>query len=710
MAVLEKLRKRPKLLMGLIGGALLLFILTAIDNPMSLFKPNETLALEVGDERIDYADYQALASQYHEKLQQQNPNQKTDAAEINQQVVQQLIGEKIIDQECAEANISVTDDEIYNAVKNDQEVVQMCAQNNMTPEQVIEALKKNPNVDGEAVNFFNQKIKDYNNNLKGSKLSLAVMGCIKPNKLDAAIINEDNTQYDIEYTKLDYAQYADKYKVSDEEIKEAYEQYKEFFKLDQDQRRISFIKVDLDPSVNDTKAANSNIAKIYNAFAAQEGIKGIKNNKDTHLFIDSLVTNSKSNNLVALATGKTESKDPVFTELLAGGVGAMKMREPSNPRERNTYIYKITKAVEFPDSVGMNYVRVIGNKQMQDSVFALLSSGVTIDSLNSSNKNENIAFQKFDPTRVPPVDGYIHEDSIRAKIMAHLDGSVFLLDSQDQGDQSAALFAQVVQHKAPVTLYSVARARYENKPSEATVETLTKNLQTYVDKNKTAADFKKNAKAAKYDVQECVVDASTAKIGMQPNPFSGQMMGGIAGSRDLIKWAFENKPGTVSEIAEGEDNGQGYLLVAAVDEVYEGYVPYTDPTVKQQLTSYLLNKKIADALYKQYNGKASDVAGYAQLLKSTVDSTSYVPGAQNMINDRKVAGRIIGMGKNAVGKTQVIAGDNALYVVKVNKQNAPRPLPKEEIARSFFNRMGVNGYGLLWNSRKTFNNTLKFGS
>ena len=81
-----------------------------------------------------------------------------------------------------------------------------------------------------------------------------------------------------------------------------------------------------------------------------------------------------------------------------------------------------------------------------------------------------------------------------------------------------------------------------------------------------------------------------------------------------------------------------------------------------------------------------------------------------MINDRKVAGRVIGLGKNAVGKIQVIAGDNALYVVKVTKQNDPRPLPKEEIARNFYNRMSVDGYGILWNSRKIFNNTLKFGS
>lgn len=707
MAVLEKLRKRPKLLMGLIGGALLLFILTAINDPGALFRFNDLLTLQIGDERIEYNEYQEAVNLQQKKLQEQNPNQKTDAADVQQQVVQQLIGERIIAQECKDASLDVTDDEIYNAVKNDREVVMLCAQNGMTPDQVIESLKKNPNADGGAVDFFNQKIKDYNTNLKNAKLGLAVMGCLKPNNLDAAMIGEDNTQYDIEYAKVDYAQYANdpKYKVTDNEIKEAYEQFKEFFKIDQDQRRISYIKVDLDPSANDIKVANSKIAQIYNDFATQEGIKGIKNNKDTHLFIDSLVTNSKSNTLTANATGTTEPKDPIYTELLEGGVNSMKQRDPSNPRDRNTFIYKVTKVVECPDSIGMNYVQVYGNKHMQDSVFALLSNGVSIDSLQKTNKNQNIAFQKFDPSKTPSVDALIYQDSIRAKIMAHLDGSFFLLDSQTQGDQSVAVFTQVVQHKAPVKIYSIARAKYENDPSETTVNILKKNLQAYIDKNKNAADFKKNAKAAKYDVKECVVDAYTTKLDMQPNPFTGQMMGGLAGSRDMVKWAFENKPGTVSEIKE--DDEHGYMLVVAVEEAYEGYTPYTDPTVKQQLTTYIQNKKIGEALVKQC-GKANDIAEYAQKLNTTVDSIAYVPGSQNVINDRKVAGRIIGMGKNAVGKVQVIAGENALYVVKVNKQNDPRPLPKEEIARNFFNKMGVDGYGILWNSRKISNSTLKF--
>lgn len=693
MAALEKIRKRAAILTIVIGAGLLAFILEEAVRASGAFRM-DTMALQIGDEKIDIREFQPLVTQYQEKLQQQNPNQKTDGDELQQQVVQQLIAEKIIAQECEDASIDVTDDEILTVLCNELNI------DKQTFDQIKNAKPKaNPTAQDQQIlqakEYIETKLPEITNQLKSNKLGLALMGCIKPNKLEEEIIKEEQIPYEIEYTKVDYAQYANKYKVSDDEIKEAYNQYKEFFKIDQEQRRISYIKVNLDPSANDTKIAEANINKIYNDFASQEGILGIKGNKDTHLFIDSLVMKSKDQN-------------PQFTDLLAGGVNSMTKigPNPANPRDRNTYIYKVTKMVEVPDSLGLSYVQVMGNKQMQDSVFALLSNGVSIDSLNSTNKNENITIRKFDPANAPAVDGLVNEDSVRNKILAHLDGGFFLLDSLTQGGQSMAVFAQVAQHKAPITLYSVARARYENDPSDKTVADLTKNLQDYINKNKNAADFKKNAKAAKYEVKECVVDANNANIDMQLNPYSGQMVGGISGTRDIIKWAFDNKPGAVSEIKIDEE--RGYIVVAALEDVYKDYKPYNDPTVKQQLTSHLLNKKIGEALVKECNGiKSNDINTYAQKYNSTTDSITYVPGSPDVINDGKVAGRIVGLGKNSIGKVLVIAGDNALYVVKVNKQGAPRP--EQDNKNYFYTKMRVNPMGMLQSSRKINNNTLKFG-
>ncbi|MBR5638980.1 MAG: SurA N-terminal domain-containing protein [Muribaculaceae bacterium] len=712
MAVLEKIRRRSAILAIVIGLGLLAFIGEEAAKAMG-FLGKDTSMLTVGDEKISPQEFSAEQDRLQKK--NQNQNQKDDPAVMRQQVAQQIISDRIVSQECEEAGIYATDEEILSILFKETGL------DNKTFEQIKNSRpdpnSNDPNQQQLAAykSYCENRIPEIANELKKAKLDLAVLSCYKPNKLEKMLINDLTAQYDIEYTYAKYDDYAKDYKVSDEELKEAYKTYKEFFKIDQEQRLISFIKVDLDPSNDDIKTGDANIAKIYNDFQSQEGILGLKNHKKEdnkiydNVIIDSLMTNSKSNTLIALPTGASEPKNPNFMELLDGGIDNMKTIKPEKASDRYYYIYKVTKVVECPDSLGLNYVSIKGNKQMQDSVMNLLKNGMPIDSLKN---NQNIKIQVFDKNSKQPVpdgvvylqlpnksvtsDNLVFQDSIREKIKSHLDGEFFLLDSNTQGEENVALYAQVVQYKAPITLYSVARVRYENEPSETTLNDFRKKLQAYIDKNKTAADFKKNAKEAKYEVYECAVDANFPYIGHKK-------IGPIIGTRELIYWAFNNKPGAVSQIIENEE--QRYMVVAALEDVYKDYQPYNDPSVKEQLTSYILNKKIGKDLFNKYNGKAQDLDGYAKLLNSNVMPC---PSLLN-INDPIVIGRIIGMGQKAKDKIQVIAGQNALYVVKVNKiEQSAQPQPKEQIASFFSSLMGVNPESIISKSRKVYNNTLRF--
>ncbi len=55
MSALEQIRQRPILIISILGIALLLFILTAVDRPGELFSDNHTVA-EVGGKKIDYME------------------------------------------------------------------------------------------------------------------------------------------------------------------------------------------------------------------------------------------------------------------------------------------------------------------------------------------------------------------------------------------------------------------------------------------------------------------------------------------------------------------------------------------------------------------------------------------------------------------------------------------------------------------------------
>ena len=293
-------------------------------------------------------------------------------------------------------------------------------------------------------------------------------------------------------------------------------------------------------------------------------------------------------------------------------------------------------------------------------------------------------------------------DTLRSKVNENAKGGFFLWQGSDQG----AIFASVAESKPAVTFYNIARAKYVDYPSEATITQLTSDLQKYINKNKTIEAFEneKNAKAANYTVVEEIISPETTQLGAQNTQFG--MMPGISESRKAVKWAFDNKPGSISQIFAEDES----LLVVAVDDVYKDYMPMTDNNVKQTLTEFVKNEKKGEYLMKQYKGKANDVAGYAALMKTQVDSAKISIGAPQTL-EAKVAGLIAGMGDKAKGKVQVIAGRNALYAVQLVNKTPARDLPKQQLAMQYrqqrFPLQQMLG-SILRGSRKVKNNLIKF--
>ena len=94
----------------------------------------------------------------------------------------------------------------------------------------------------------------------------------------------------------------------------------------------------------------------------------------------------------------------------------------------------------------------------------------------------------------------------------------------------------------------------------------------------------------------------------------------IEDSRDAINWAMKAKKGQVSPIFGDETEGR--FLAVALNDVYEDYIPATDPQVKKMLTAKIRNDKKADALIAQYNGKAKDINGYAAAMGVKADTAT----------------------------------------------------------------------------------------
>ena len=154
----------------------------------------------------------------------------------------------------------------------------------------------------------------------------------------------------------------------------------------------------------------------------------------------------------------------------------------------------------------------------------------------------------------------------------------------------------------------------------------------------------------------------------------------------------------------------------ALNEIIEpGIAPLSDSSVLSAETLKARNQKKGADLMNQFKGKASDLAGYAKLLGTSVDSTEVTFG-QNSIRGIGFEPAILGMTSVAAPNTmsELIQGDNGVYVFTVTGlDDASRPYNYEEYAARFNQQFGnqavmQNLINIMMEHNKVENNTLKF--
>ena len=502
------------------------------------------------------------------------------------------------------------------------------------------------------------KLKDnLTQQIKFNKLQTLLAGAIQANDLDRAQMTEDEaTTTSINFVKKDFASLADdKYPVSDAEIKAEWNKLKPMFRLEEETRRVHYIAVNIAPSQADIAAA----AKVADeAWAALQKGTGI----------DSVRILGKVN--IDTVKNPIDKFSGAVKEFAASAtVGATKRDEPVNNRYK---MYKLIGKSVSLDSINISMVVVPGDKKTQDSALAMLNGGKTPDEVAKAIKGAQAQEDLWQQIASAP-------DSTKNKI-ANAGSNYFVLFAGDQGAQ----LLKVNEKKAPKTFYTVATISYEAYASTKTSEDLRDKFQAFLNKNKTVANFEKNAAQAGYNAAEAMITPSTPQLGM--NPYTRQ---GIKDSRKAIKWAFDNKKGTVSPIFS--DNND-VLLAVAVDDVYDTeFIGADVKEVKEMLTTRVRNSKKGDDLMKQFQGKAKDLAGYASIMGAQVDTTQVI-FAQDMI--AKIEGEPGLVGRVAAAQQGKLVGpwkgQNGVYVFQVVKQEKEQRVPtKEELDNRYAQSRGA---------------------
>lgn len=684
MSTLEQIRQRPVLIISILGVALLLFILTAVDRPGELFTDSHTVA-KVDGEKIDYLEFQKRVEQQQEQMQQRGYT-NVDVAQVQEYVLQQMVNESLLKKEFERLGLTVTDNELSQAMLGatpSPYVQQMVQSMGIPSAQLLYEAAFNPTKSGvtpEQAPQFQSAWAELEKNTEEMMLQQKFMalfaGTLTANKLDAKALYEDNaTTSTIVYAKKDLSTLKDAdFTPTDAEINDLYNQEKNRYRINEKQVVINYIAVDVVPSTDDLAAAQREV---------EDAIVGLRMNEGT----DAVASNGKF--YVNRVSATEASLAP-----------ALKKAVPSMAKDSVAMIsfidnqYTIAKLLDVTTSIDSVLVDVafINETADADSVIARLNTGAS-----KIDMGDAIA-QSQDSMWVSLLDPGIAQ--FKDQIATAETGSYF----KPEGGQNG-MTMRVRSRKAPVAVYDVAEITYDVVPSNATIQKLNGDLRKYLADNSTAAKFTSEATKAGYSALSAVVTPSTLSIN------------GLQESRGAAKWALDAKKDQVSGVFNNDRDSR--LLAVAVNDVYDGkFVPATNETVRNYLTNKVMNRKKAEKLIADYNGKGKSVAEYAAAMQVKSDTTQVTFGQPYVRNFPMYESAL--QANVAVAKKGELVGPVALnqsvVVFTVTDVTAPsREFDYKNDAMVFNQREGVASFqrtlpAVLLGNKKVENKIQKFYS
>ncbi len=667
MATLEKIRSKSVMLFAIIIIALLAFILgDALTSGQAYFGSGTTIA-EAAGAKVDYVDYQNRINIVSE--QNRNSQQDIDGDELAQEVLRELLVEKLLDQEYDALGITVTDKELSAALTGVNphpaalQFINMMSQQLGLPTasgaEVYQAMM-NPTryglpaeVGEQLKQYWVAVEKDLENTMKNEKFSQLVLGLYGANQLDAKnYFNDIATTRKISYVVDNYNSVADAdAQITDEDRKAAWQKNMSRYTLAEPVRSVDYILVKIEPSHADRIAGKEAVDQALVALNANEGTDMVASNPK---FVVSRMAAPKSR-----ITDKT----------LANYVDTAKVGKASILKTvGDSYtLVKLLGVTKEVDSINVSILGRLDGGNIDSIKRELDRKAVSIETLLADTKQ----YQGQADVWASLVGNSV-QANIKKALLDNPVGKNFIYTDSVNGTAVHTLYCINNRHK-PVSVYDLAVIDYTVDPSSETISELSGNINTFVSNNSSADEFSANAAAAGYTVLNTVITAAHPHVGSVPD------------SRPAVKWLMNAGKGKVMPVYQ--DSKQSYLLAAAVKGVYDGeYLPWNADIIVTQIDAEASKAKKAEILLDRYAGKAESLDAYAELMSTTVqhgDVTFSAPMLATVgFNESALQGAVASAEQGKlVGPLQ---GNNGVVAFMVNEvAESGRTFTYEEYANQF---------------------------
>ena len=611
MAALGKIRSKSVALIAIIGFGLFAFIAEEAFRSCESSRNNERQQIgEVLGDKINYEDFakqvdeaqQAMKFMGQENLNDDQLNQLRD------QVWNNFVQYRLIENECDKLGMTVTDQEMQNVLNEgtNQMLLSTPFVNQQTGRfdanqlkqflaqyKQAQAQQQNPQMAEQMdaiYKYWTYIEKSLRQQLLIQKYNGLLAHCLLSNPIEAKMaFNEESQESQIQLASYPYSSIQDsKVNISDADLQAKYDELKARFRQYVESRDIKYVDVQISASPADRAA----LLKQFKGWAGQ---------MQTAADPSEIVRKSTSSvPYMGIPVGKEAFPTDIADKLDSMSVG--QTLGPVENKQDNTFnIVKLVAKQELPDSVQFRAIQIAGTTpdeahKTADSVYNALKAGADFAAIAKKYNQEGK--EQWLTTKMYEYSTSMDNDS-KNYLNALLTSNVNELKNVQltQGN----LIIQVLDRKNMVEKYTAAVIKKPIDYSNTTRSNVYNKFSTFVSANQTPADIVKNAARNGYSVQEAK-DVTTSQ----------HNLAGIKSTRDAMKWLFAAKEGEVSPMYECGDNGNNLLLVVCEKIHPIGYRDLSDPQVKEMVKQEVMRDKKAEMLIAKAKGANSINAAKAK--------------------------------------------------------------------------------------------------
>ena len=668
VSVLERIRRRTSLLVGIVGLALLIFILQSLlGSGESIFGGGDLSTVgSINGKKIDRNDFVMRLENQLNNYRQRNQNKDIDdqtRSKAIENIWQQYVAELVIKPQFEKAGISVGEDEIYNSVVVNpvQSVIQQLSDAQTgklnaqfaLPDGSLDLVKWKQAVSNLPADQ-EPALRSMEENVKSSRYfekyrNLITKGLYVTSSEAKAVLKNRNTQFSIEYVIKRYESVKDSsIKLSDDEIQKYYNEYSYEFKSPLTTRKIDYVAFNVLPSSQDL----ADIEK--EAQRAATDFKGKTISEDS-----SFISQESENGNITIQdfTKKTMivRDSSVFTSPLGTVFG---------PYNEGAYfkVYKLQAINSFADSAKVRHILIGLNdpenkpkrtkeqaKREADSLLVLIKTKKAIfDTLvktisdDMGSKTNGGDYGWFDENKgfVTPFKNAGLKGTI---------GNISVVETQFGYHIIEVLNVSKTRH----TNYTIAQIFKLIAPSDETNQAIYAKANQFGGENNTGELFDKAVATQKLTKQM----ADNIKEGDRQLP-------GLDQAKELTNWVYTAEKGDVNIFSFNDKH-----IVAKLSGIKnKGVLPLED--VKEEVTLKAIKQKKSNLFLEEFKNKGNgkNIQEIATKLKLELNKQETLMTESRVVDllgiDDIFIGTVLGTKVNAISKASV--SNNGVFIVKVS--------------------------------------------